>query len=87
MKEDIDLTKAQFACILVKEEDGTVKIVPFSEENVTAPNSLDDVYNACNSIMRNIDQQQQAAAVSMAMLGALKQAQGVTESGIITPRK
>lgn len=86
MKENIDLTKAQFACILIKDEDGSVKVVPFSEEGVTQPDSLDDVYNACNTIMRNIDQQQQAAAVSIAMLGALKQAQGKTDSGVILPR-
>lgn len=85
----MELQDVEFAAIILKDKEGAVKVMPFPEkEGIPAPPSLNDVYDACHTIVRNIDNQQTAQAVHMAMMSAMQQAQehqNKTKSGLVVP--
>lgn len=77
-----------YAFLVVKNQDGTTAVQPVEE--LTAPQTLDEIHNACSSVQRNIETQQVVSAMMNAFAIAQqtpKNAPGPnrTEGGLIVP--
>lgn len=78
-------SKPKFGFVVLAHEEGVVVRPLGEEEGVAQPPTVQDLFNACNAVCRNVQTQEIAQAIQQGMLEVAMVAKGQTKSGLHVP--
>lgn len=84
-KEEQQVPDIEYGFLVVKTKAGDHMVQILKDSDVPEPQSVNDVYNSCTSVCKNIQIQQTAEAISAAMAMAAK-VQSQADKGIVVPK-